>query len=530
MITRTMSPRDYLLLGIIALGVGVALMLSVQEPGYTDAYYYYNAAERLAQGDGLTDPYIWIYLNTPDELPAPSHTYWMPLTSLLSGLSMSLFGTSFTAAQLPSLVLLVALVVFTGWLGNTLGGSARYGWLGGLLVLSGGYYFPFWLTTDAFALYGLLGAAALVTMGYGVQYGDWRWFIATGVLSGLAHLARNDGVLLAVIALVLIWWPWRPATFSQHLQRGIASLAVVGAYILTMLPWFIRNITVTGEPLPGGGVGTIFLRGYHELFAYPVDWSLANFLDWGLANIIDSRIEALLINGATLVAVEGMVILLPLALWALWKHRQEPLVIAFGLYALTLHGVMTFIFAYPGFRGGLLHSSAALFPFWVVFGAIGLDMGIEKMARWRNWNPAQARTVFGAALLVLGVGIGVGFSRLQAATQDGGNLYQEIDANYLPEDAVLMVNSPPTWYYFTGHWGVPLPQTPLELLPEIVEQFCVTHLVLDLNIIENFDPLFNGTAAPPDFMTQIAHIDRGTEDIKDDVRIYRFTIGCSAER
>lgn len=525
-----MTLRAYGLLGLVALVVGIGLFFTVEEPGYTDAYYYYNAAERLADGDGLTDPYLWVYLNAPDELPVPSHTYWMPLTSLLAALTMTLFGTSFAVAQVPSLLLLVLFVVFTGWLGNLLGGSARYGWLTGLLVLSGGYYLPFWLTTDAFALFGLVGAAAIFTTGYGLQNGDWRWFIAAGVLSGLAHLTRADGLLFALIALLLIWWPWQLQQLSSDLNKTYATVATILAYLTTMTPWFVRNLNVIGSPLPTGGINTAFLRGYNELFAYPVEWSLANFLDWGISNIIDSRLEAFGINVATLVAVEGMVIILPFSLWALWRKRQHPVFITFALYALALHIAMTFIFAYPGYRGGLLHSSVALFPYWMLLGVIGMDMGIDKMAQWRNWKPEQARTVFGVALVIMGIGIGVVFSRLQAASQDGGNIYEEIAANHLPDDAIIMANSPPTWYYFTGLSGVTLPDAALDRLPEIVTNYCVTHLVLDKNVTDSFKPLIEGTAPPPDFMSEIAHLDRGTEDIEDDVRIYRFTIGCSTQR
>lgn len=524
-----MTWRDYAILGGIALVAGIFLLLSIEEPGYTDAYYYYNAGERLADGDGLTDPYVFIYLNAPDSLPGPSHTYWMPLTSILAAGSMATFGTSFTAAQLPSLMLLVLLVMFTGWLGTSLGERKRYGYLAGLLVLGGGYYLPFWLNTDAFALYGLVGAAALVTTGRGISKSNWRWFILTGVLTGLAHLTRADGLLFGIVALMLIWWPWRLEKDDESavLNRGLASISVIVAYLLTMLPWFVRNLNEINSPLPTGGTGTAFLRGYNELFAYPVDWSLSNFLGWGISNIIDSRMEALFINGATWLAVEGLVLVGPLALWTLFKYHRRPVLTAFWLYALGLHTAMTLVFAYPGYRGGLLHSSVALFPFWMTLGAMGMDAGIEKLATWRNWNTSQAQMVFGVALVLMSVFIGISFSRLQSATQEGSATYETVAADYLPDDAVLMVNSPPTWYYFTDLFSVALPDAPLERLPEIVEKYCVTHLVLDVNVTDSFKPLIEGTAPPPDFLEEIAHLDRGTEEIEDDVRVYRFNLTCS---
>ena len=521
-----MTRRDYAILGLIALVVGIGLLLTVNEPGYTDAYYYFNAAERLADGEGLTDPYIWLYLNAPDEIPMPSHTYWMPLTSLLSGISMTIFGGSFTAAQLPFLPLLVMLVLFTAWLGYALGGKPRYGWQAGLLVLAGGYYLPFWMTTDGFVLFGLVGAGAIACAGCGIQTGDWRYFAAAGALSALGHLTRADGPLLAAVALMVLWWPWQLENRHPDLNRRLSAGALIAAYFVVMMPWFVRNMVVIGSPLPSGGINTMFLRGYNELFAYPVDWSLSNFLDWGLGNILDSRLQAGTVNLATWVAVEGLVIVGPLALWALWKQRRHPMLTTFWLYAVLLHIAMTVFFAYPGYRGGLLHSSAALFPFWMVLGVMGLDMGIEKMAAWRNWNAPQAKNVFGAALVVMAVFIGVAFSRLQAAAQEGGNTYTHVADEYLPDDAVLMVNSPPTWYYYTDLHGVALPDAELERLPEIAERYCVTHLVLDVNVTDSFVPLFEGTAELQAFLTEIAHLDRGTDDIEDDIRVYRFNIQC----
>ncbi|MFN8564458.1 MAG: hypothetical protein U0703_23210 [Anaerolineae bacterium] len=53
----------------------------IAAPGYTDVYYHLNAANRMASGQGLTDPYVWTYIGALDRLPMPSHLYWMPLTS-----------------------------------------------------------------------------------------------------------------------------------------------------------------------------------------------------------------------------------------------------------------------------------------------------------------------------------------------------------------------------------------------------------------------------------------------------------------
>jgi len=98
------SGRTYAGIFTLALAAGLLLAALLRQPGYMDAYYYHNAAERLVSGEGLTDPYLWHYLNAPDRLPAPSHTYWMPLQSLLAAGAMALGGVTFRAAQAPSVL------------------------------------------------------------------------------------------------------------------------------------------------------------------------------------------------------------------------------------------------------------------------------------------------------------------------------------------------------------------------------------------------------------------------------------------
>ncbi len=101
--------RERGLFMVVAL-IGALLITRglVQAPGFTDAFYHFNAAQKLAAGQGFTDEYLWIYFGAPDSLPSPSHVYWMPLTSIIAALGMSLFSASgdYGAAQLPFAILL----------------------------------------------------------------------------------------------------------------------------------------------------------------------------------------------------------------------------------------------------------------------------------------------------------------------------------------------------------------------------------------------------------------------------------------
>jgi len=507
-------PRPYLILASIALLISLFQILIRDTPGYTDAYYYYNAGAELAQNGSLTDHYLWVYINAPDALPTASHRYWMPLASIVAALPMWFLGVGFGVARLGFIPFYIALGCLGMWLGGRLGGGRRHAWVTGLSVLFGGFYFPFWLTTDTFALYGVVGAGALVALGVGAERGGWRWYALAGGLTALAHLARADGVLFLLVGLWVIFWK-SPFSLQARISK---ALALCAAYLLVMLPWFGRSMAVMGSPLPAGGLQTVFLRGYNDIFSYPAAWSAGGFGEWGAENILRSRLDGLLVAFQTWLAVEGVIMLAPLALWALWSRRQERFLAPMLWYALGLHAAMALVFTYPGARGGLFHSSAALFPFWMALGVVGLDQIVEKLARWRRWRTGEAQFVFGWAVLLLPLALGyVAWSAQTTHTEPDYPRYAEV----LPPDARIMVNDAAAWFYHTGYGGVALPDEPLPTALEIAKRYCITHLVIDQNVTSAFEPLLRG-ATPPPFLREVQHFSA------EGVRVYAFE-GVSCE-
>ncbi len=549
--------RTVMLVGALALAWGTLLALLLEQPGYTDAYYYFNAAKRLAEGHGLSDPYLWTYFNAPDRLPGPSHTYWMPLQSLIAGASMAIGGATFRAAQVPSVLCYAGLVLVAFWLGERLGTRRRTAWVAALLVMFSGFYIPYWVTTDTFALFGLVGALALLALGRAAKGWQLRWYALSGALGGLAHLTRADGVLLILVLVAVAFWqsarwgkngahsadgllfkgaaeqrPYRRAIqLSGSAMRWTDGLRAAGmgllAYGIVMLPWFARNLDVLGTPLPLGGTDTIWMRSYDELVRYPPGASLRDFLAWGTGPILRSRLEALANNLGTLVAVETWVILGPFALFAGWRRRSLALVRGFALYAAALHLVMTFVFAFPGYRGGLFHSSAALLPFWAALAAAGLDEGVAWAAQRRRWRPAEASAVFNGAAVILALALTL--SALSAKLDgwnDNARFYREI-ARDLPVGAVLMLNDPAALYYQTGLSGVVVPDSDPAVVPEIAARYGVTHLLLDANRTASFGGLFAGEDTRP-YLRLVRHYGADTPERADDRVLFEIVRGEAA--
>ena len=500
--------RDWLLVGGVALLLACIVAAGISGPTYTDAYYYFNAGQRLATGQGLTDPYVALtYLNAPDMLPAPAHTYWMPLPSLL----VALAGGSFRLAQVWFVMMWVGLALLACWLGAQLGGTARHARAAGLLAVFCGFYAPYLVMPETFAPFGLAGAMSLLLMGRGRLRQNWLAFALAGVLAALAHLTRADGLLLAIVLLVVAFWPEHAKPYRVMSRIGHA-LAGLGGYALVMLPWFVRNVQVMGTPLPVGGTATMWLRGYNELVSYPPDMSLVNFLNWGWANILASRWEAFTNNLGTFVAVEGLVVLAPLIVVSLIRRWRQPLILPVALYAVALHLTMTLAFAYPGYRGGLFHSAAALIPWWMVLGVLGLDDVVAWIARRRRtWRPVQARRVFTAGI----VGVAVILTVMSVAGRwgrNGGSSYTVL-GEILPADAVVMINDPAALYYHAGRAGIVVPEAGPEGVRALVARYHVTHVVLDQNRTASLDDLYAGREAV-DFLRPVE------QDALPDLRLF----------
>ncbi|PJF27163.1 MAG: hypothetical protein CUN53_05080 [Phototrophicales bacterium] len=456
------------------IGAGIIVRL-VGAPNYPDAYYHFNAAARLASGNGLTDTHLWTYIGAPESgVLYPSHLYWMPLSSLIAAFGMALSGVpgSHAAAQLLFIPMLAGVAGIGFGLGWQLGKSPRHAWTAGLIALFSGYFVRFWGAMDTFTPFALVGALSLLLAGR-VTAGDSRWWITlmAGVFAGLGHLTRADGVLLLLTA-GFVW------LVSRQPVRLI-GLLILG-YLIVMMPWFARNLAEIGSPLPLGGTMTMWIREYNELFSFPPTASPADLFADGLATFAATRWEAFVSNLGTFVAVEGMIAMTPLMLVALWRRRRDPFLRPFWLYALGLHAAMTIVFPLPGYRGGLFHSAAALVPWWAALGVLGVDDAVDWMAKRRRWRPQTAKGVFSAALVGLALMLSVLFGSAGRVPADAPTpaFYTALDA-ILPPDARLMINDPAGLYYHTGRGGVVLPNSPPDVIPEIAARYHIDYLVLE---------------------------------------------------
>jgi hypothetical protein len=323
-------------------------------------------------------------------------------------------------------------------------------------------------------------------------------------------------VLLLIVGAVTLSWQHK-----RDLRRFLLSFSALSVgYLLVMTPWLVRNLNELGAPLPAGGLQGIWFTEYDDIFAYPFNASPQTFFADGTALLLQSRWTALTNNLMRFVAEQGMIILAPLMLIGLGQRRREPFLRAFWLYALGLFVAMTFVFPYPGYRGGLFHSAAALVPFWAVLGVCGLDQAVEWVARRRrHWNARTAKTVFSVGLVIFAVALSLAIIKPAAVTV--APMYTELTQR-LPAGARVMINDPSALYYFTGFGGVVLPNSAPEMILDIARRYHIQYLVLEWVTLSSGDKtlaaphaLWFDPNAPPAFLTPLPF------DVPD-VRLYEI--------
>ena len=174
------------------------------------------------------------------------------------------------------------------------------------------------------------------------------WWLPAGLCTGLAALTRADGLLIALALGTAALW--------RRNWRGVVAVSI--GCLLTLAPWWARNWLVAGTPFPGGGLKTLWLRDYEELFYLGQELTVSRYLAWGLCPLLASKLRAAWYN--LYVMLGPWPYLAPLAVlgaWQGWHDRRFRLGLAYGL-ALWL--ALTLGFTFPAQHGSTFHSASAL--------------------------------------------------------------------------------------------------------------------------------------------------------------------------
>ncbi|HSJ89490.1 MAG TPA: hypothetical protein VK909_19925 [Anaerolineales bacterium] len=508
-----MNWRHYLVLFVIGFLVPFGVSRFQTLPGYMDADYYFVGGMQLAQGKGFTEPYIWNYLDNPQRLPHPSHTYWMPLASIISAIGMWITGQSTYAAGRASFILLSALVpLLTATLAYTVSRQTPLAMVSGILSIFSLYYTPFMPVPDNYALYMLFGGAFLLL----APRREWWISVSLGALAGLLTLARSDGLLWLGLAGLTVLWKYTTNeegskfTSIQWVQRIIPAglLALVG-YFLVMGGWHIRSLNLFGAFMTPGGGRLLWLQNYNQTFIYPPeDLTREGFVTAGWTAALQDRLMALKSNLGNTLAAQGEIFLLPFILIGLWKLRHNlPTKIAVTGW-IILFVVMTVIFPFAGSRGSFFHAGAAFQPFWWVAAPIGLD-AVINWARRRGKLPDENAPVFFQVVLVLLAVLMtaylVNFRVIASGWAKDDFIYpvveqKLIDSGIRPQDIVI-VRNPPGYFLASGRQSVSLPFGDESTILAVANRFDATYLILEKGgTFDSIQDLYNHPESNPTFI------------------------------
>ena len=532
MMTNLMRTYPYPILLIATLILRIATALPLEQAGYMDASYALHVAENLARGNGFVEQVLWNYLDRPAGLPHPSNLYWMPLPSILIAPFFAVFGASYRIAQIPFILLSLPLPLFAFYLSRKVTGRDSFAWAAALFTAFSGFYMVYWVSPDNFTVFALTTSLCLYATARGTQTGGGQYFFSAGLLAGLSHLSRADGLLLLLVApLSLLIARPDPRTLGIILRY---TFFVLLGYFLVMTPWFVRNYVAIGSPYPSAGTTTLWLTNYDELFRYRDDLTPARYLATGIGSIVGSKLYAAVMNLLVIAFGDLQVFLAPFAAIGIWQLRKRIEFLPFIVYALLLYLAMTLVFTFPSWRGSVLHSSAALLPFLASAVPPGLDAAIQWIARRRrSWNAAQAQQFFLSGFVLLAIFFSVLFyAQGIYGTVIGGPattpLWNRRDAEYIAvarwldanaaSENVVMVPDPPSFYNISRHPAIVIPTDGTEAILAAARQYRARYLVIQYDYANIYKDLYAGQTTTPE-LTRVADF---RDALERRVTLYQF--------
>jgi len=486
-----MNWRHYAVLFAIGFIVPFAVSRFQSLPGYMDADYYFSGGVQLADGHGFSEPYLWNYLDDPARLPHPSHTYWMPLASIVSALGMWLTGQStYAAGRLPFILLSACVPLLTAALAFSVSRQTRLAMVSGFLSIFSLYYAPFMPVPDNYALFMLLGGAFLL-----LAPRREKWVpVALGALAGLMTLARSDGLLwLGLAGLTVMWKDTHKIegvknTFTEWLRLIVpAGFLVILGYLLTMGFWHVRNMNLFGSLLTPGGGRLLWLQNYNQTFIYPSEGlTRESFLQAGWNSALQNRLRAFSANFGNAFGAQGGIFLFPFILIGLWQLHRDLRTKLVVTGWLLLFAVMTIIFPFAGSRGSFFHAGAAFQPYWWVAAPIGLDAMIAWARRHGRFTDRNAPYFLQGILVLLAVFMTaylVNFRVISSGWAKDDFIYPAVEKLLLDKGIqagdVVIVRNPPGYFIASGRSSVALPFGDESTILSVAKKYDARYLVLE---------------------------------------------------
>jgi hypothetical protein len=492
-----MTRREALLTSglLFAVAVLVRALFATQIvfPKPEDSAYYVGVARNLLEGRGLISDALWSYQTPPLIIPHPAFEVWLPLPTFLAAIPMALFGPSYAASQVSS-VLVGAVVPVLAWrlaadVAAERGfapGRARSLAIGAGLTTA--VYLPLVLAStvpDSTMPFTALVLGACLLM-YRISREPRRARLADprllglGLVLGLSALTRNETAWLALVWAGIAWFG--TAATAPERVRLIGVVAIVALAVFA--PWAYRNLTVFGSPLPGqAATNALYLTGY-DVFAWNDPPTLSRYLAQGPAGLIGIRVAGTLHNLFNVLVLLGLPISVFGVLALPWQARGAALRPLLWI-SLIVFWFTSLVFPAATQWGTFLHAAGPVQVLVVLSGLLALDSGIARLGARLGWTRPVAWLgptlgVFGAGLF--SIALLPAFGAGSAAT---ARLYEQLGARMaaaghpLDASAGPVIANVPVWLAETQRIPtLALPNEPPADVLDLARAFPGTHLVV----------------------------------------------------
>jgi Dolichyl-phosphate-mannose-protein mannosyltransferase len=514
--------KPYHKLILICLGALIFRIITAQfvhHPGIGDPNHYYNLGMQLVEGHGFNIDYIWHYNDIHPDIVHPDD-HWLPLSGVLAASGMLLLGENIFAALLPFIVIGALLCGVGYWAARQFGcgenaslfAAAAVGVLPEFVLNS--------VRTDTTIPFSLFVCGSILLLNRGLKNGGGWSFLGSGVLAGLAYLARNDAILLLpmLVMTLIVYAMW------GKLKRGYLVILMPLAALLVAAPWLIRNVQVLGYATPLETRYMYFYTDQRDHYSYMREFSLETMLAQQTpAQIIGKRLFE--IAAAAKLLYTTLDIFLPvavlggLALLILARDRERLLIFAPTL--ILLGGAFFFYTVFVPYKsqsGSFKKFDLALIPLLIPLAAYALERVVS-----------DSRIRMGTMILTL-VFLSANAIELVRADAHFTDTYLDYiratvkTAQSLPDtngdgQIILMAQDPFMLRYF-GMRSVMVPMESREKVLEAAQDYHVDYLMMPPDR-PSLDPLYLGTESDPRFIH--------AADVPDtNVKLFGFDFEASA--
>jgi Dolichyl-phosphate-mannose-protein mannosyltransferase len=243
----------YALLALVGAGVVFRIVFGVvatSDQVYLDAARFEQYAQHLRDGDG------YIVTGRLGGENGPSATHPPAFAGVLA--AFSTVGLDTPRQHRLGLAVLGGLgVALVGLLGRELAGNAV-----GLVAAAIAAFHPLWVIPGralySESVYLIVICAVLLLALRAVRRPTFRWFLALGVVAGIATLTRSEALLLVIFvglpAVFLATGDWR--------RRAWCFAALLAGVLLIVTPWVVRNAVQLDGPALSTNTGVTLIGSY----------------------------------------------------------------------------------------------------------------------------------------------------------------------------------------------------------------------------------------------------------------------------